>query len=230
MEIYAVNSHKRLPAILYEELLEVIDEAYRERIARYRFWEDRQRSLLGQVLVRYAIIKNFYLANDEIKIIRNTYGKPFISGIGGIYFNVSHSGDWVVFVINTENVGIDVQEVTDIKVSIAEHFFSREENEFLAALGKEEKLSGFYNMWSLKEAYIKALGLGFTMPLNSFTVIRTSEGFEVKCTKERKFYLKQYPIDNGYKLSVCSKENNFCHVIKNLTIDDIRRAFVSLDF
>jgi 4'-phosphopantetheinyl transferase len=76
MEIYAVNSHKRLPAILYEELLEVIDEAYRERIARYRFWEDRQRSLLGQVLVRYAIIKNFYLANDEIKIIRNTYGKP----------------------------------------------------------------------------------------------------------------------------------------------------------
>jgi 4'-phosphopantetheinyl transferase len=135
-----------------------------------------------------------------------------------------------VCVINTEDVGIDVQEVTDIKVSIAEHFFSREENEYLAALGKEEKHSGFYNMWSLKEAYIKALGLGFTMPLNSFTVIRTSEGFEVKCTKERKFYLKQYPIDNGYKLSVCSKENNFCHEIKNLTIDDIRRAFVSLDF
>lgn len=216
--------------MLYGELLGLIDTAYRERIVRYRFWEDRQCSLLGQVLARYAIMKNFYIANDEIKIVRNAYGKPFISGTGGINFNVSHSGDWVVCVINTEDVGIDVEEVKDMKLSIAEHFFSKEENEYLAALGKEEKLSGFYNIWSLKEAYIKALGLGFTMPLNSFSVVRTSEGFEVKCTKERKFYLKQYPIDNGYKLSVCSKENNFCHVIKNLTIEDIMRAFGSLNY
>jgi len=230
MEIYTVDSQRRMPDVLYGKFLELIDPAYRERILRYRFWEDRQRSLLGQVLARYAIMKNFKLTNDQIKINRNAYGKPFISGTGGIYFNISHSGNWVVCIINTEEVGVDVQEVKDMDLSIAEHFFSREEKEYLAALEKEEKLSGFYNIWTLKEAYIKALGFGFTMPLNSFSVIHMSDGFEAKCTGICRYYLKQYPIGQGYKLSVCSKDNNFCYTIKHLTIEDISRALGLLDF
>ncbi|TCL57582.1 4'-phosphopantetheinyl transferase [Kineothrix alysoides] len=225
MKIYSVNSRIRLSDTLYEELLKLVDLDYQERILRYRFWEDRQRSLFGCLLSRYAIIKNFGLRNDEIKITENEYGKPFVSECGKIYFNVSHSGDWVVCVINNSVVGIDVQEIESIELSIAERFFTKEENDYLLSLKVNDRLQGFYDIWSLKEAYIKALGIGFSMPLNKFSVVKSEDGFKVKETSDTEFYFKQYPIDKEYKLSVCSKKNNFCHTIESLTINDIRVVF-----
>ncbi len=225
MKIYSINSRIRLPDMLYEELLKWIDLDYKERILRYHFWEDRQRSLLGRLLCTYAIIKNFGYSSNEIKFTENAYGKPFVSGDNSIYFNVSHSGDWVVCVINTSVAGIDVQEIKPMKNSISERFFTKEENDYLLSLKENNQLHGFYDIWSLKEAYIKALGVGLSMPLNEFTIVKSMNDIKVKGTRDTEFYFRQYNMGEEYKLSVCSKENNFCPVIKNITIKDIQMAF-----
>lgn len=225
MKIYALNSRLQLPEALYQECLSWIAPDYRERIRRYRFWEDQQRSLFGHVMVRYAIMKNFNLNNNDIVIMKNSYGKPYLHGYHDIHFNISHSKDWVVCVINTSAVGIDVQEIKDVKSAIADRFFTKEENDYLASLELEARLQGFYEIWSLKEAYIKALGFGLSLPLNEFSIIKSLDNIKVKSKKDKEFYFKQYNFEEGYKLSVCSKENNFCNTINNLEINKILIAF-----
>lgn len=230
MKIYAVNSKLKLPDILFQIFMECIEPYYQERILRYRFWEDRQRSLLGHILSRYAIIKQFHFNNNEIAIAENLYGKPYLSGHSNISFNISHSKDWVVCAINGADIGVDVQEIKDIKLSIAEQFFTKEENDYLASLKKENQLHGFYDVWSLKEAYVKALGFGLSMSLRDFSIIKTSEGIQLKSTKDMECYFKQYEIEKGYKLSVCSKKNNFCKSIDYLQLNDIYMALETLIF
>lgn len=230
MKIYAVNSKLKLPDILFQEFMEWIEPNYQERILRYRFWEDRQRSLLGHILYRYALIKQFHFNNNEIVIAENAYGKPYLAGHSNINFNVSHSKDWVVCAINEADIGIDVQEIKDIKLSIAEQFFTKEENDYLVSLKKEDQLQGFYDIWSLKEAYVKALGFGLSMSLKDFSIIKTLDGIQLKSTKDMKYYFKQYSIEEGYKLSVCSKNNNFCKSMDYLELNDIYRAFLRLIF
>lgn len=225
MKIYAVNSRVQLSDVLYQECLKWIEPYFRERILRYRFWEERQRSLLGRLLTRYAIIKNFCINNNDITIVENKYGKPFLFGDNKISFNVSHSKDWVVCAINTSAIGIDVQEIKDMKLSIADRFFTKQENDYLASLNEKEQLHGFYDIWSLKEAYIKALGLGLSMPLKEFSIIKSLDSIQVKCVKDNDFYFKQYDIGEEYKLSVCSKDNCFSNTFERLVVDDIWSVF-----
>lgn len=225
MKIYAVNSKLKLPDILFQEFMECIETYYQEQILRYRFWEDRQRSLLGHILSRYALINQFHYNNNEIAIAKNLYGKPYLCGHSNISFNISHSKDWVVCAINEVDIGIDVQEIKGIKLSIAEQFFTKEENDYLSSLKKEDQLQGFYDIWSLKEAYVKALGFGLSMPLKDFSIIKTLDSIQLESTKDMKYYFRQYAIEDGYKLSVCSKKNNFCKSINFLELNNIYMAF-----
>lgn len=227
MNIYITNIKKRIDDEQFLELLKLVDVNYQRKILRYRFWEDRQRSLYGHLLARYAIKELFHLKNDKIKIAENSYGKPYVVGHHEIHYNVSHSGDWVVCAVNTAEVGVDVQEIKKIKLAIAERFFSEEENAYLAALTQERQQCEFYDTWSLKEAYVKAIGVGLSQPLNEFSVTREEDRFHlrVKETMDSCFFFKQYHIGEKYRLSVCSKENNFCDKVQELSLHNIMMAF-----
>lgn len=220
MNIYIINIRKRLDDILFTDLLKLIDVNYQQKILRYRFWEDRQRSLYGHLLSRYAIIKKWNLKNNEINIGQNNYGKPYILNYENMHYNVSHSGEWVACVVNTSVVGIDLQEIQENKWNIAEHFFSQEENKYLCSLEQEQRLYAFYDIWSLKEAYIKAIGKGLYQSLDEFSIIKEDDRFwlYINGKKSENLYFKQYDIGEMYRFSVCSGENNFCDEIQELTL------------
>ena len=228
MKIYLIGINDNKEEEDIPELLEYIDNEYRAGILRYRFLSDRKRSLYGHLLSRYAIIKERGLKNTEIKILKSEHGKPYVKEREDICYNVSHSGDHVVCVIDSLPVGIDIQEVKKADIMLAERFFSKEENDFLN-LSKEDKTSLFYEMWSLKEAYIKAVGLGLRIPLDEFAVLRDKDTYSlyVKGIKNDEHFFKRYDILSDYKLSVCSKADDFAKEVKEVFIEEILQTLDS---
>lgn len=135
-------------------------------------------SIVGEAMVRTIIARKSGILPREISFSKTYYGKPYIEG-STIQFNVSHSGEYIICGISTEPVGIDIEEMRDHDIAcIAERFFSKSELEFLT----EEKslfLERFYELWVLRESYLKWMGVGLTKALDSFFISITNENIIV---------------------------------------------------
>lgn len=102
-----------------------------------------------------------------LEIYKGEHGKPYLCG-GELYFNLSHSGKYVVCALADREVGVDVQQPTRVNEAVIKRFFSDEEASYIHAA--EDRDRAFAEVWSLKESYIKALGTGIATPLSSFSV------------------------------------------------------------
>ena len=84
------------------------------------------------------------------------------------------------------------------------------------------RLSLFYELWTLKESYLKALGSGLTASMRSFTIRRDGQGFYAESEGQRlPFFFRQYALDNRYKLAVCSREPVFSEYVQVLTLEGL---------
>ena len=151
------------------------------KINRFIFEKDRITHTISKGTLRYIMSGYLNLKPEEIIFNQNEYGKPFISEDQNpekIQFDLSHSGDMIIYAISKgRNIGIDIQEIkdSDSVIDIVEHYFSETEKSAFRSLPDEQKLKGFHSCWARKEAYIKALGLGLSYPLNSFSMPVTPE-------------------------------------------------------
>ncbi len=138
---------------------------------RYMKPADRHLSLVSKALVRYVIGEVTQQDPGALRFSTNEHGKPFPVGLPDIHFNLSHShGVAVCAVCRDTDVGVDVEDVgrrTDL--SIARRFFSSAEADLVSKAPEAEKRALFFDVWTLKEAYIKAVGRGLSIPLNSFS-------------------------------------------------------------
>jgi 4'-phosphopantetheinyl transferase len=161
-----------------EEFESVLSPDEKQRAARFRFPVDRQRFMaargtLRQLLAEYLGTEAFRIAFSYAKNGKPELSAGFQSG-RGIEFNVAHSNQVCAFAFaNRRAVGIDIEfirENVDVE-GIARRFFSTFEQQSLAQLSGPEKYTGFFNCWTRKEAYVKALGAGlFSLPLRDFDV------------------------------------------------------------
>jgi len=196
----------------------------KERITRFRKWEDRQRALLANLLARYIIINKLQIKNSNISFSKNNHGKPFLEYNPQFHFNLSHSGKWIVCGASTNPVGIDVEQIKPINLDIAKRFFSKEEYNDLVKKDDNDKIEYFFDLWTLKESYLKNIGTGLSTSLSSFT-IKKNHNSDIKIKINNKysndFSLKQYNIDKDYKLSVCIKGKIENDKLILITIDDL---------
>ena len=109
LEVYALHSVDRIDSNRYQQLLSLVSQEKRIRIERFIRWEDAQRTLLAELLVRYLICHKQGLCNQEIRLESAEYGKPFLANDRRFHFNLSHAGVWVVCAIDHQPVGIDVE-------------------------------------------------------------------------------------------------------------------------
>lgn len=116
-------------------------------------------------------LEKWGITNEDVCIARNQYGKPCLVHQPEIHYNVSHSGEWVVCVVHSSPVGIDVQELKECSWGIVEQFFHPRERAYLSSLEKGQLPQAFCDVWSMKEAYIKAIGKGLHQPLQDFAVV-----------------------------------------------------------
>jgi 4'-phosphopantetheinyl transferase len=112
-----------------------------------------------------------------VKFGYTEHGKPFLQGAGSepsFQFNLSHSGDYTLYAFALErDVGIDVERVRVLQdfESIAVQVFACAERELIACTPRDDRVATFFRLWSRKEAYVKAVGHGLSIPLNEVSVV-----------------------------------------------------------
>ncbi len=146
------------------------------RVARLRDPGDRARSLVSRGLLREFLSGYLGVPPREVSFRYGVNGKPALSGPqgeGGIHFNVSHSGALALFAFARDvEVGVDVEALRPLPdlEAVATRFFSEAEVGSLMGLPPERRELGFYNAWTRKEAFVKAIGEGLSHPLRDFDV------------------------------------------------------------
>lgn len=151
-----------------------VDET--QRAARFHFAADQRRYLVGRGLLR--LLLGHYLAVEPaaLAFAYNAYGKPYVAttmGAPAVQFNLSHSGEMVFYAIaRNYPLGVDVERVRPEMdwAALAQHVFSPVEQRTLATLPAPEQLPAFFRGWTRKEAFIKARGVGLSLPLDQFDV------------------------------------------------------------
>jgi 4'-phosphopantetheinyl transferase len=154
----------------------LLSDAERQRAARFAFERDRRRFTVARARLRQLLGARLGVQPDSVELTYGAHGKPALArrfADSGLRFNVSHAEDIAVYAFSLgREIGIDVETVRMIRDAddIAARFFSRRENEDYLALDSRDKPLGFFNCWTRKEAFIKALGDGLYHPLDRFDV------------------------------------------------------------
>jgi len=150
-----------------------------ERAARFHFARDRQHYIAARGLLREILSRYLKLSPNSLRLKYTSYGKPYLTdecGGGWLRFNVSHAGGLALYAVSREReVGVDIEQIrTDIEHrQIASQFFSEQEVASLLALPADAQQEAFFLCWTRKEAYIKGIGEGLSLPLHSFDVSLT---------------------------------------------------------
>ena len=147
------------------------------RAARFRSDTHRQRFIVGRAAQRTVLGAYAGIAPDALAFRYSAHGKPSIESSGEharrIRFNTSNSGDLAVCAVTAgREIGVDVEvdrAVSDA-LTLARRFFSPSEYSALVALPPDMMQHAFVTCWTRKEAFIKAVGLGVSMPLGDFDV------------------------------------------------------------
>jgi 4'-phosphopantetheinyl transferase len=148
------------------------------RAERFHFEQHRRAFVLGRAALRALLASYLGMDPAAVQIVYGPQGKPALSptlknASSSLRFNASHSGNLAAYAFtNGCEIGVDVERhraLPDFE-NIARRFFSPEETAELLELSPNEKTSGFFNCWTRKEAFIKAMGGGLSIPLDSFRV------------------------------------------------------------
>lgn len=195
-------------------------ECYDEALG-YRSKEVALRRLLGEALVSFALRKYWNLSLGSYRILRGEKGKPFIVGQEDVFFNLSHSGEYVVCAVSDREVGVDIEKRAKARMEVAGRFFHEQEVRMLKSLSGIEQDQLFFNYWSVKESFLKYIGTGLTRPLNSFIVM--FEGKRVSLyegVNELPLHVNMCPVDAAYACYVCSEYDRLPG-IREVTFEEI---------
>jgi 4'-phosphopantetheinyl transferase len=147
------------------------------RMKRFRFETDRRRYLFAHALVRHTLSRYApHTPPAGWRFETNGYGRPHIAGTAAppLRFNLSHTAGLVACVVALDrDVGVDVEHMRpargDFGLEIAPQYFAPGEVTALSAQPVANQRDWFFAFWTLKEAYIKARGVGLALPLAGFT-------------------------------------------------------------
>ncbi|ANP81456.1 4'-phosphopantetheinyl transferase [Bacillus sp. B25(2016b)] len=217
---------KNIESHLFKQLSNLVSNEKKERMKRLLNSCDVNRTLIGDLLIRSLICQKYKINNEEIRFKYNEYGKPFVENFSDFHFNLSHSGEWVVCTTANFNVGIDIEKVSEIEaLKLAKEFFSADEFYDISNMNSDEQINYFYDLWTLKESYIKTIGKGLYTQLNSFSIKKESRALILYKNIPKNFYFKQYNIDPNYKLSACATRDEFP---QEIIIKDIYAIFQNI--
>ena len=140
----------------------------------------------------------------DLKIYYGGNGKPYLQDYS-VYFNLSHSGNYVICAVSPREVGVDIQEYKKVDMErLARRFFSEEEQTILEGrMDGQEKRKLFYQLWTRKEAYGKLTGKGIAAVIDK-CVLPFKEGEHTVAGDEdnKKLFWQEWKLD-GYAITLC---------------------------
>jgi 4'-phosphopantetheinyl transferase len=176
IDLWLAYYHEIVDTTLLESMRVLLDDAERDQHQRFHFEDDRKRYLVTRALVRTVLSRYAPVDPADWTFSANAWGRPEIAtrhcDAAGLCFNISHTRGLIALAVTRGRaLGVDVESLVarPASIGIAERFFAPAEVADLAALAPEQRHDRFYEYWTFKEAYIKARGMGLSLPLERFS-------------------------------------------------------------
>jgi 4'-phosphopantetheinyl transferase len=156
----------------------LLNKAERERADAFKFDKDRDLYIAAHVFLRQVLSRYAPVPPENWQFVNNAYGKPAIANAGyeRLRFNLAHTGGRVACAVaRNRAVGVDVEQhkcLGDLPALCRYAFSPLEAEDVLSARLPGEQEQRFFSYWTLKEAYIKARGMGLSLPLQQFSFVR----------------------------------------------------------
>ena len=151
----------------------MLDDVERERAARFRFEPDRERYILGHGMLREVLGRRVDADPAMLRFVRGPYGKPIIQG-SNLHFNFSDTKDAVLVGTSTiAELGVDLETMHRLvdHDAVADHYFTPKEIDALNSTADGERKRRFLELWTRKEAVLKACGIGLMDDLKELSVL-----------------------------------------------------------
>lgn len=195
MKIYSCN----LTQITQHELDEWFDSMSKDRkeaVMRLKVEDKRKSKIAADHLCRLAISEFCGVSPESIMFSFAEKGKPYAAGLD-IFFNISHSGDIIACAVSDKEIGIDIEKIRPFNLKTAEKFAVADEIEHIKSME-----NGFFEIWTLKEAYFKCIGTGLGADIKnvSFRIKKN----KIHCSAHG-FECDFHNIADGYICSTCQK-------------------------
>ncbi len=219
MNIYAISINDNMNEKNLRYWLEKISEIKKEKVNKYKFIDDKKRSIYGELILRYALISEMGIKNEKIIVDVDVNGKPYLKNNSHIFFNISHSGEYVICVVDRHPIGVDIELIGKADIAVAKKVFTLNERKQIFAREEDENTL-FYQFWTLKECYAKYKGMGLRLPFNSFSFVLNDGAIKMETIKAEVYFLSIIFLGQYY-ISICTEENHELGSIKQLSIGDL---------
>ena len=204
IRIYAACTAPLEDERLFDAAYSAASPARREKVDRLRFKKDKRLSLGAELLLRRALA-DAGIGSFPPEFILGPHGKPEIAG-QNVKFNLSHSGEWAVCAVSRHEVGCDIEHVKPRSLKTAKRFFTAGEYALITAQKTEEKRTEmFYRCWTLKESFVKATGVGLSLPLGSFEILPGEKSSAELPYGGKTYSFREYTDIPGYCCALCAE-------------------------
>jgi 4'-phosphopantetheinyl transferase len=146
----------------------------RERASRFHFQGHRQRWIAARLMLRRVLAGYLDIRPHTVRFAYSSYGKPALAGGHALQFNLSNSGDVAVCAVSlSRHVGADVERIRPIDDmdGVFRRICSHGEARIWDGLTAPERVEAFFRSWTVKESCAKAVGLGFSTPVDEIEVL-----------------------------------------------------------
>ncbi len=191
------------------KLLQFLSSAELNRMQQYRFEADQNRYLAGRAFSRLILSLLADIPPEDIYFQLSEKGKPCVQLQREIGFNFSHSGNIVAFIFSARPCGIDVEHRKRKRglERISKHYFHQDEIDWVMPQGTVEN-DRFYQIWTRKEALLKATGIGVATDLKSICLIpgRIPVPKAISISDDdlsKDYFLSDLSLNEDYHLSFC---------------------------
>lgn len=202
---------------IYKSRIDQVSDWRRDRINQYRFRKDKCLSLAAGILLDTGL-QELGLRERDMEYCIEQHGKSYFTRYPDIGFSLSHSGNAALAAISVGGtdtlpgefhsmIGCDIERIKDKNLAVAKRFFTESEFNIIESCNsKEEQQDKFFRLWTLKESFVKMIGLGLSLEFNKFTI-----NFAEKCNNisieqdvyPDPCYLNEFNVLPGYKIACC---------------------------
>ena len=168
--------------------------------------EDDSIRIVGAGWLLQQALERVGVPPQDRRFATNPWGKPILEDNTQIHFSLSHSGIWAVCAVSDGPVGVDVEQPR-CSMAVARRHFCPDELQFLLQLPPEEQSAALNRLWTAKEAFVKAMGRGLTVPLDSFFVRLTPNAAILEQNHtDLPYVLHEYELQTGHVCLCCTED------------------------
>ncbi len=184
----------------FEELLEKLYPERRERVKAFKRQEPACVSMAAGLLLQDTLTEKLGILPSELVLEKNGYGKPSVKGHPDFHFNLSHAGEYIALGFGNVPIGVDIERIREQNGKVAKRVFTEKEYHYVMDGDADMQDSRFFELWTMKEAYLKLTGQGISVPLNSFEIDWERQ---LVVQTESRFVTKGF---DDYWLTICTQD------------------------